>query len=1107
MMSQKSRSRIFALLCGFLVLLVTANPGDAQNGGGPSTPSVSGNSSLPNGDIIYLKDQNGRPVPVPKNASVEEYLNWLEKREAQNETRIPDYDLISLSLKGVATEKVAELEAVVALRIRKKEGAVRVPLQFNEAVLKQISHSGEGDFAFIGLNNKTGYEWNISGAGIHEITLKLSVPLTRQLPLRRLQLTVPQSPVSSLELTVGVPNASFKLPQRSAFEITPAGQQTLLTLFGLTENLDLSWQSAPESNSDRSVLEANTRIDVKLSYGNVILTTRQQIEAVSGNFDQLQIRLPEDYQLQNLQVGDELLESVSAVKDRQGWYELQLSAPTSGPVVLDWILSRPIPDLGELVKIEGFEIEGDLRQQSGQIHLAEMSGYRLLTRNQPRALFRIDVPESAGASISRSWEFYRQPFQLAFELQKIRPLYSLEPVYELNVEEEGLVWKADLELNVFRGALSELNLQWPNWQSAGWQLGTELQDGIVDRIRVDENDPDLLQLVFIEPLTAGKKRLLLTARKPFSYQSGSLAIQLPRFPAGSEPADTSLKINSVRNYEVEVGTTADVRSLPPTENVSETESLIPVASLRFPETASRNLELSVKKRQREVTTQTRIRLEYGRDSSDLKVNQALDYQIKYEELDTLRFRIPQEIAESLVVRDSEGRLLKIEFVSPGEYGQARIALSEPLLGLYSLQFDYDLPFPESTNPNGSSWRIPVIQSSDAESKSLRLELGKFLMTQYHPDPEGWQMATNPGGGIYYQSNDPAVRQEIRLQQSVPENQSQELFVRRALHLASTDGLGALSLRSEYLIAGSPDSLQIRIPDGYQLDQLLLDGEPVDDFQLVENLVEIGPSRVDRRLASREHHLSILTNTQSPDLEFGWVAKMDCNAPEILNVSWQNESMWLVELPYRHHLFLQPVSYSPLYTWQREGLFWVRTPNLSKSSLAEWIDLDPAAFEQMFVVGGNSYLFHRLGDGSKIVLGSMHRSMVVLTGAGLTLMISFILLRIPTTRNALTLLMIALALAVAGVFYPTSVALLLQPAILGFCLACLAAFLDNLFRRPQLPNAVITFDEPSRGSSQHTQVPHPSLAQMEPALGSEDPTELRAREVTEEQVSSFISDGE
>lgn len=1106
MMSLNTRSQLTVFLCGFLGSLILANASDAQTGGDPSPSINPAISPLPKGDIIYLKNQSGRPVPVPRNASVQEYLKWLEEREQQEEARIPDYDLISLSLKGTANERSAELDAIVSLRIRKKEGAVRVPLQFQEAVLKKIAHEGAGDFAFVGLNNKAGYEWNISGAGLHQLTLKLSVPLTRQLPMRRLQLTVPQSPVSSLELAVGVPNAAFKLPQRSAFEITPAGQQTILTLFGLSESLDLSWQSAPESNSDRSVLEASTRIETKLSYGNVILTARQQVEAVSGNFDQFQIRLPESYQLQSLQVKDDLLESISAVEGSKGWYRVQLSTATSGPVELDWILSRPLPGPGELIEIDGFEVQGEVRQQSGQIHLVEMSRYRLLTQAQD-SLFRIDVPESSSGQIARSWEFFQQPFQLSFELQKIRPLYSITPSTQLTVEEESLVWNADLDLTVYRGSLDELSLRWPRWQEEEWQLSTETRDGLVDRIRVDESDPDVLYLTFAEPLSPGQSQLSLTARKPFSLGADPIPIQLPRFPAAAEPAETLLTVNALRKYEVGLETTSDVRTIPVTSIAEKTNPRVTIKTLRFPQTSTRTLDLTIQEREREIAIESLIRLEYGTVQSTIQVDQQLKYGVEYEGLETLRFRVPEAVSDSLVVVDQEGRPLNLEYVSESTNGQARVSLSEPLLGSYSIRFQYEVDLSASRDPDSSQWQIPLIQSSDADSKMLRLTLGNFLFAQFQPIPEGWQMATTPEGEIYYQSEAPGVRQELVLQRQSQENRSQSVSVRKSLHLASTDGEGVLSLRSEYLIAGSSDNFRIQIPNGYQVDQIFLDGESIEHSKSGENAIVVNLEGVNPLQNHREHRLSLLTNIQSPKFRFGWTGEFQCDAPQLVDANWHQESMWLVELPYRHHLFVQPKAFAPLNTWQRQGLFWVRSPQLSEESLAEWIGSEPSTFEGMFVTGGNYYLFHKLGDGSQIALKSMHRSMVVLAGAGLTLLVSFVLLRMPTTRNALTLLMIALVLAVAGVFYPTSVALLLQPAILGFGLACLAAFLDNLFRRPQLPNAVITFEEPSRGSSQHSQIPHPPIAQIDQTLGSEDPTEMRPRAITEEQVSSFIIDGE
>lgn len=128
------KSLLITTLLGLYTLMIFVSSGEAQSSGSGNQPDSPDRGALPKGDIIYLKDQNGRPVPVPINASVQEYLKWLEAREAEAATKIPDYDLVSLSLSGTSKDQTVDLNAVVSLRIREEESPVRVPLQFNEAV-------------------------------------------------------------------------------------------------------------------------------------------------------------------------------------------------------------------------------------------------------------------------------------------------------------------------------------------------------------------------------------------------------------------------------------------------------------------------------------------------------------------------------------------------------------------------------------------------------------------------------------------------------------------------------------------------------------------------------------------------------------------------------------------------------------------------------------------------------------------------------------------------------------------------------------------------------------------------------------------------------------
>jgi hypothetical protein len=1087
--------------------MIFVSSGEAQSSGSGNQPDSPDRGALPKGDIIYLKDQNGRPVPVPINASVQEYLKWLEAREAEAATKIPDYDLVSLSLSGTSKDQTVDLNAVVSLRIREEESPVRVPLQFNEAVLKKVSHTGTGEFAFIGLDNKSGYVWSLSGAGLHEIQLSLSVPVTQQLPAKRFQLTLPQAPVSSLELTVDVPNASFKLPQRSAFEITPTGQQTFLTLFGLPTDLDLVWQSAPETTQKKSTLQVSSRIEASLAYDNVLLKTKQQVESTTGTFETLEVKIPNAYQLQSLQVADDLLESISAIEGREGWYRLQLSAPTNGPVTLDWVLSQPIPKLGATIAIEGFEMGDIVQQQSGQIHLAELPGYRLQTQTQD-ALFRIDVPNSLQTRISRSWEFYRQPFSLILELQKIRPLYSIDPQYVLTVDPEFLVWNADLTLSITRGSLTELSLKWPKWQEANWQLSSDSPDGLIDQIRIDDDDPEILHLVFSEPLHSGKKKLSLIARKPFRLDMGESQIQFPRFPKEAEPIDTEVIVHARQNLDVKINATNDVVVSSVVSSGGENRDDKPVGRFSFPETTARQLGLVVVPREREVIANSTLELKPGASPSTLDVRQSIQYEVSFESLQTLRFRIPESITKSLVVTDDGEFPLELINAAGSDSEQSRIQFSEPQSGSFIVQFQYSVPIEDSS----ASPVIPLIQPSDASTQQLTLSLGRFLSTRYEPDAEGWRMVTDPNGNILYQRDGDSLLMELLLNDRGDDEAELPLSVRQSLHIAVTDESGLITVRNEYLLTGALSGLQMTIPDDYEIEQVLIDGKPFSDTRNIDGVLSF--SNISREQASipGEYRLRVDLNAPTDQMKLGWIGKLSCQAPELSTLGEEStgrnqDTLWLVELPYRQHLFVQPDLYAPLYRWKRQGVFWVRSPQMTQESLATWIGADPTEMDRLFVSGGNFYLFHKVGPGAEISLHSMHRSVVVLAGAGLTLFICFLLLQLPATRNALTLLVIASTLAIAGVWYPTSVALLLQPAILGFCLACLAAFLDHLFRRPQLPNAVVTFEEPSLGSSQHSQIPHPPISMMEPALGSEDPTEMKHREISEEQVSSFISEGD
>jgi hypothetical protein len=81
---------------------------------------------------------------------------------------------------------------------------------------------------------------------------------------------------------------------------------------------------------------------------------------------------------------------------------------------------------------------------------------------------------------------------------------------------------------------------------------------------------------------------------------------------------------------------------------------------------------------------------------------------------------------------------------------------------------------------------------------------------------------------------------------------------------------------------------------------------------------------------------------------------------------------------------------------------------------------------------------------------MAQSFVIFAGAGLSLLAAFVLLKLPVARTPLTLFLFAFAAAVAYLWSPEAVRLLLQPALFGFFLAAGAAVLDAWLQRRRAP---------------------------------------------------------
>ena len=182
----------------------------------------------------------------------------------------------------------------------------------------------------------------------------------------------------------------------------------------------------------------------------------------------------------------------------------------------------------------------------------------------------------------------------------------------------------------------------------------------------------------------------------------------------------------------------------------------------------------------------------------------------------------------------------------------------------------------------------------------------------------------------------------------------------------------------------------------------------------------------------------------------WSDRIELRSPQLPTCSWV-QVYWQVILPAGQHLLTYPRTAAPMFHWERTGVVWSRVPTHQADALQHWVVKDtvgfaPASDALISDKGLNSYTFSQFDLPKPLTFQTLSSSMALFMGAGFTLAVGYVILRVTALRNVLTLLCLGLAIAFAGLWFAEPLELLLQPMIAGLLLPITAVFLEGIVRR-------------------------------------------------------------
>jgi hypothetical protein len=133
--------------------------------------------------IRFVLNKQGDPVPVPANLTLEDVIEMLKPPGRTERESVPAASISSLELTGEANDERATLKAKVVVQLRQATEFVKVPLQFNEAILIDARYTGEGEAVYEERKDRDqGIIYWFRGPNPHSMEWTLSVPIRRQLP-------------------------------------------------------------------------------------------------------------------------------------------------------------------------------------------------------------------------------------------------------------------------------------------------------------------------------------------------------------------------------------------------------------------------------------------------------------------------------------------------------------------------------------------------------------------------------------------------------------------------------------------------------------------------------------------------------------------------------------------------------------------------------------------------------------------------------------------------------------------------------------------------------------------------------------------------------------
>jgi hypothetical protein len=1005
--------------------------------------------------VYYLPDKQGNLQAV-LDFNYEDFIELykLKQRLTQRET-LPRYSIQRMSITGSAGSENAELTIQFQIMLRDADWT-RVSLRLDQGLLREpAQYQGAGEHFVHFAGNGEGYVVWIRGKkeGLHEITLKMLVPLSPAGEEKRLKIFTPRAVASEMKLKIPEPRAVGTVSEGATL-LPPSAEQdgTMFTALGLGGEFQFAWHKAEAKIVEvPAVLEATGNILIRLDSQAIASEAALSVHSYASPFDRFVVRLPADAELSPAGAQGYSILPLDGNKDaesRQALVQVRLNKKTTGPVEIHLSTRRNLTQEQppEGYDLAGFEVLGAARQW-GTIAVT-VGNDRQVVWGPQHGVRQTDVlPDSLhGEGFAAGFEYSAYPYTLTAGLASRTSRINVDPEYLMLVGQDRIELEAKLSCFIRGAKVNVLRLAMPDWEID--EAGPE---NIVAQDGIDRDEKHLVSIPLRQP-SSGKLELHLRGHKMLDKSACGFSVALPQ-PQVLSPSPALVAVAAADNVEL----TPDAKSIkglirqqiaPPMKIPQRQQDALYYRC----EGDSAVFAAQMRVHPRLITLDEANYVQVEPDAA--KVTQKFAYSIAYEAVDHLQLDVPQSLAGSNrleILHDGKPLTGKIVFENdegalPAGMVRMRVSLPEASIGRFELIIRYTAVMPALELSTRTFWSVPLVMPVDAEANDNRLHLTTAPGIKIISNSEAWNSFFDEENGVFQSGLDLGMalqsdkyRKSLDLELERETGPASSTTVVERAWIQTWLSVSVRQDRAVFQLTSNQKKLFFNLPSGAAPEQMLamLDGKRVETQAAGENRFSLslpGEGEIHTYLFEMNYHFS----GQRPAK-----GMLSLDFPRLGSNVWTRRTYWQLILPQNEHVLINPPGFDREYFWKWSGYFWGREPVLNQMQLETWIG---TPLHAILPEGSSVYLYGNLGRADRAELVTVGRTLIVAIASGAALVFGLLLIYVPIVRHPFSLLVICLVFLSLAMIYPEPAAMIAQASGLGLALTLMAGFLERSMAR-------------------------------------------------------------